>query len=401
MSKPVNQTEAYVEELCRRSFLSLWSYANPRGKDASKELCDILVVCDPDIIIFSVKAVDVPDTGRPSTDLLRWRRRAIEASVKQIYGAQRWIDMSREVTRRDGTPGLLYPKLEKRRVHRIAVAFGSKGKAPVQFGDFGKGFVHVFDEISLSVIMSELDTITDFVSYLSAKEALYESGIRTEFYGAEEDLLAFYLHRGRTFPEDVDTIAVVDGVWSQFSSKDEYRAKKLADYDSYIWDRIIETVGEDVLSGDLEFGSSLNDSEMALRTMALETRFSRRLLGRAFNDFVEMSKRKKVRSRMLESPSGVIYVFLATPHGTDRQYRVAELGNRCIVARGLNRDRSTVVGLATEEYELGRGFSFDVMYIHRPEWTVEDQKKMERMKEELSYFTQPIEFSFHEDEYPL
>jgi hypothetical protein len=51
----VNQSEEYLARLCRRSFLSLWSYPTPQGKNAGKELCDCLVVCDPDVIIFSVK----------------------------------------------------------------------------------------------------------------------------------------------------------------------------------------------------------------------------------------------------------------------------------------------------------------------------------------------------------
>ena len=52
----LNPAETFVLRLCRQSFLSLWSYANAQGK-SGKELCDILVVCDPDIVIVSVKAI--------------------------------------------------------------------------------------------------------------------------------------------------------------------------------------------------------------------------------------------------------------------------------------------------------------------------------------------------------
>ncbi len=34
------------------------------------------------------------------------------------------------------------------------------------------------------------------------------------------------------------------------------------------------------------------------------------------------------------------------PHGEDRAYRKAELGGRCLVARGLNKNRNTVIGIA-------------------------------------------------------
>jgi hypothetical protein len=401
MNQTVNSTEEFVLKLCQQSFLSLWSYANPRSNKAGKELCDILVVCEPDIIIFSVKASELTEHDDLSTTSTRWRKRAIEASVRQIYGAERSIKTAREVIRKDGTAGLSFPEVSVRRVHRVAVALGSKGKVPILFGDFGKGFVHVFDDTSLVLIMNELDTVSDFVSYLMDKEALYKSGIRTELPGgAEEDLLALYLHRGRQFPTEFDLLVVTDGIWKEFTNKDEYKAKKRADLDSYVWDRLIDTIGKDVLQGNLEFGSSLNESEKALRLMACESRFARRILGKTFKEFIDLSSQKKVRSRMAVSPSDIVYVFLAIPHGQDRRFRVAELGNRCFIARGLHQKYPTVIGIATERYAPGQGFSFDIVYLHKPEWTEKDQEHMKNMQSELDYFVQPVQTSFHEDEYP-
>jgi hypothetical protein len=86
----MNQSEQFVFKLCRRSFLSLWSYASPRGK-GGKELCDILVVCDPHVIIFSVEEVNYIETDDTVVGWERWRRSAIEESSGQIYGAERWL----------------------------------------------------------------------------------------------------------------------------------------------------------------------------------------------------------------------------------------------------------------------------------------------------------------------
>ena len=58
----------------------------------------------------------------------------------------------------------------------VAVALGSDGAVGFEQGDFGKGFVHILDDRSLQIVMEELDTITDFVEYLLAKEALISSG---------------------------------------------------------------------------------------------------------------------------------------------------------------------------------------------------------------------------------
>jgi hypothetical protein len=399
MNQLFNESEQLVYDICKKSFLSLWSYANPLGKN-SKELCDVLIVCDPDIIIISVKDIGITDSGDISIDWKRWRKRAIDASAKQIYGAERWLERASHVIRSNGSIGIMLPEIGNRRIHRVAIALGDQGKAPIKFGDLGKGFVHVFDKISLNVIMDELDTIEDFVEYLSAKERLYLSGKNTIFHGGEEDLLALYLHKGRQFLEEFDVLVVDDDLWEGFKESDGYKAKKEADDISYAWDRLTEILCKDILHGNLEFGPELNDSEIAVRTMARENRFGRRLLGKSFVEFYELARQEKVRSRMALGNSNTTYVFLGMPHGEDRAYRKAELGGRCLVARGLNKDRNTVIGLATERYEEGKGFSFDLLYLYIPQWTDELQKQIEYAQKEFGYFANPQYMKIHEDEYP-
>ena len=53
----MNESEKYVADICTKSFLSLWCYANPQGRSSGKELCDFLVICDPDVVIVSVKDI--------------------------------------------------------------------------------------------------------------------------------------------------------------------------------------------------------------------------------------------------------------------------------------------------------------------------------------------------------
>jgi hypothetical protein len=355
MNQCFNESERFVYDISRKSFLSLWSYANPLGK-GSNELCDILIVCDPDIIIVSVKEIGLKDSGDISNDWERWRKKAIEASVKQIYGAERWIAEAANVIRSDGSLAIAFPDRKVRRIHRIAVALGGDGKVPIHFGDFGKGFVHVFDKNSLEIIMGELNTVQDFIEYLSAKESLYRSGRGTILNGGEEDLLALYLHKGRHFPDEHDLMVVDNDLWDGFRNSDDYKAKIAADQNSYSWDRLIELLSKDIMTGNLEFGPEMNDSEIAVRIMTRENRFGRRMLGKSFMEFFDLARQKKVRSRMVFGNSDVTYVFLALAHGEERKYRAAELGGRCFVARGLNQDRKTVIGLATERYEDGKGF---------------------------------------------
>lgn len=399
MSQGLNPSERLVYDVCKKSFLSLWSYANPRAAPG-KELCDILVVCGPDVIIFSVKHIALTDTEDPTVGWRRWRKKAIEQSANQIYGAEKWLASARQVISADGSAGLELPSSGAMRVHRVAVALGCEGKVPIDFGDLGKGFVHVFDEVSFPTILRELDTVMDFVGYLRAKESLVASGVKLVFEGSEEDLLALYLHNGRSFPGTPGRIIIGDDLWRHFTEKVEVKAKRRADEESYIWDGLIEVWIKDVTTGNLEVPSSPSNSELALRTMAREDRFARRLLGKAFREFIDQAARVAVRARMVKSPSGVVYVFLALPHDEDRQFRVAELGCRCFIARGLHRESTTVIGMATERHTPGKGFSLDLNYLYMPEWSSDQQQAMEGMQRDLGLFVAPVRTDGGEDEYP-
>jgi len=166
-------------------------------------------------VIVSVKEVEVTNSGNLAVDWARWQREAIEKSCKQIYGAERWLKSASHVVRAGGTKGPDLPAKDSRRIHRVAVSLGSKGAVPFRSGDFGKGFVHVFTEASLSVIFSELDTISDFIAYLGKKETYLRSGARVRIKpgGTEKDLLALYLHLDRSFPDTLKVILVDDTLW--------------------------------------------------------------------------------------------------------------------------------------------------------------------------------------------
>src|SRR3989337_3637829 len=101
------------------------------------------------------------------------------------------------------------------------------------------------------------------------------------------------------------------------------------------------------------------------------------------------------------SPSNVIYIFLSVPREEKRQSRVQELGLRCFVARGLNKNCKTVVGIATEQYEPDKGFSLDLIYLYMESWTAEDQNRLQEIQKELGYFRNPIRTTVHEEEYPI
>ena len=384
-----------MHRLCTKSFLSLWSYDNPQQR-RGKELCDVLVVCDPDVVLISVKEVALKD---PDTEVNveRWRRATIRNSVKQLYGADRALSRLTHVIRRDGTEGLPFPS-PHRRVHRVAVALGAKRQMPFEQGDFGKGYVHVFDELALDRVLGELDTVTDFVRYLEAKESLGIASRQLITVG-EEDLLAIYLHNGRRFPV-VDALVVDANVWDQLVAKPEWQRRKAEDLQSYVWDALIEDFAENTGVPGSVGAQSLVDREGVLRILAREDRFSRRVLASALNEFMMAAANNVTAARMVGSLSGIVYVFLAVPGGVDRESRRAVLTLRCFVARGLNPQAETVVGLATERRGTATQFSWNALQLTIPQWTPEHQARMVAMQSELGYFTNPVYLKTSHDEYP-
>lgn len=384
-------SEELVYNLCNQSFLSLWSYPNPKGKKG-KELCDVLVVCDPDIIIFSVKEIEYKDTG-DNVGSERWRKKAIDESCGQICGAERWIASESNIITNEGQIALPFPDVSNRRIHRVAVALGSNRKFPVPIVDLEKGFVHILDETSLNVLLNELDTISDFVTYLTAKENFLTSGTLPLILGGEEDLLALYLAEDKQFPSGASSVILEEGLWNGFSKAENFLANKQEDEISYLWDEIINEIHQTHLNGNFITGdmyaTELPEMEKAVRIMARENRFSRRLLSISLTDFIQTAKSQNIKARIglnKSSIDDVIYVFQMSNYDRNREHNRLELQARCIVARGLNQDKRRVVGMMFEFSEIQPGSTTTLCLLDIEEWTDEWQRKMNTVQEEFGYF---------------
>ena len=405
MTEAVNGSEQFVYDICTKSFLSLWSYINPQGKNSGKELCDVLVICDPHVIVISVKDIQLKSTENPNVDWERWQRKAIEESIKQIKGAIRWLDVAEYVVKKDGSQGLKLPAKSQRIYYRVAVAFGGKREVPLTSSDDSDDeFYHVLDEQSFFLLLRHLDTISDFVDYLSEKEKLLSN---TSFIinGGEEKLLAIYLHNDRQFPSEVDTIILEDDLWEVVSNKPEFKAKLQKDAESYVWDKLIEDLCHGGFDGENWLGPDMSESELAIRVLVRENRFSRRILGRAFKEFLELRKRGRVASRCVQSSlSSVVYVFFAYDSDSTLEERRKELLDRCRASLSRFRECSTVIGIGVSvPGEIPRdGYSRELVMWHKlnNEWSEEDMKQAKYCRDELGFFKSPNEMHIQEDEYP-
>ena len=378
-------TEEFLTKLCKETFLSFWSFPTPFIKKG-KELCDLLVVCDPDVVIFSVKEIKIKESGNTELDIDRWKRKALDESFKQIYGAERIINLKHEIFLDDLKTIVQLPKNGVRNVYRIAVAFGRGDKFPLIGSDSKKGFIHVFDEKSIQIVLQELDTITDFIDFLQEEERFIESGTRHIAF-SEEDMLALYFQYGFTFPEN-SLIYVSDDLWAAFTKTKEYKKEKRDNKISYLWDGIIEQLHEDFINGRTIYGSSRDEIELSLRQMNKENRFQRRRLSVSLSEVIgKDDARKTPNSRIIKEirDGAPVYVFLTRPF-EHRDSRLKELQLRCLIAKQMYQDSSVFVGIATEKYKRNQGFSIDLCYFHLPEWNDVLDKQVSNMKEELGMY---------------
>lgn len=415
-------TESQLLHLARNSFLSLWSFPNVytdegrRGTNSDgKELCDLMVVFGDDVLLFSDKNCAFPPTDDLNLAWSRWYRRAVEKSAKQLAGAESWITRFPSQVFLDAKCSkvvpIQLPPAERRRVHLIAVAHGASAAAIKHWDAMGPGssgapiidtqlvgrqhentpftvgwplenkrFVHVFDGDTISLVLRELDTLSDFVDYLSKKQDLFENSGCNFLITGEEELLAAYLaninpktneHRFKTFPSG-HLVFLEEGSWTKLTASAGYRARAKANKMSYLWDDLIEYQASHMIHGSSELtmaAPTKGSEEDVLRVMASENRLKRRMLGESIH-YLRLRSNEKLRSTrcIADSHRRRVYAMLALPyssgqgHNEYRTYRQYLLSVYCEGAILQFPDAHDVLGIAFEHYASDI-VSVDFLYI--------------------------------------
>jgi len=274
-------------------------------------------------------------------------------------------------------------------------------------------FVHVLDDGSLDIVMSELDTITDLTDYLAKKELLVRSG-KLMISTGEEDLLAYYMthmesrhEHGFTRPDGSplrlsDSIAI-ENVFSELQKNPQYIAKKQADEISYLWDNLIEAFTKHMLAGTTlvpdgeEF--DMDQHEQGVRYMALVPRYQRRNFGDGIASALKVGRKhhRFVRAFISkegtpDSETGFFFMTLQVPdfelEGGYDQYRAAR--HRMLETYALSFLQKypyleRVIGIATEplpsDKRKRRSSSEDLVLAMVSEWSDELSKDLKERQE--------------------
>lgn len=435
-------SERALGRLARKAFLSLWSYSNVytdesrrNGKGDGKELCDLLVVFGDTVLLFSDKACEYHQGTDVRVAWPRWYKRAIEKSAHQLAGAEKFARAFPErifldkgcqtplpVKLPSRTEGKYYLIAVTRGAHQAARTFfggGSSGSvmllttlrgrdhydAPFRIGfplESGR-FIHVLDEMTVDLLLEELDTIPDLVSYLQCKEEFLLQPRCIFSIPGEEELLSRYMmtirngqHALPCIPKSIDFVSLPEGDWTTYAASPQRVAKRKADEISYLWDALIEHHSSFIRAGTARTLSGMPaggvDHERVLRAFAEQNRLARRDLASDLHYVLtrnESPGSNFARVKLTGQPASRAFVFLASspPVGVSyEEYRQARMDFLEVYCNAIKEKMPTLreaIGIASEPLSA-RDSSQDFLYVdHSTEMTLEEARHWRKAAEEF------------------
>ncbi len=268
--------------------------------------------------------------------------------------------------------------------------------------------VHLFDSHNLDIVLTHLDTITDFTAYLASNEAAIANFDMLSYCG-EEDLLAHYLynydkkqkeHFIGTRDKSINGVMIGEGEWKDFAESEIYSRRQKADEPSYFWDEIIQRTCQNALDGTL-LGHPIFDSQSAIHEMAKEPRFVRRALAgriihaiRTFNGNFAGIARKLTYLPSDERDKAYVFLQLKNPDTADfetdwRPKRQAALEIACGAAKLNFPHLQKIIGIAIDAPKFAKESAEDFILLDASDWTDDQQKFYRRGNDLFKFFETP------------
>lgn len=281
-------------------------------RGSKKEICDLLILFKDTAIIISVKNYSFKGNYE------RYFRSTLKKALSQISGAERKLFNNENdifITHPD-LGEIQFDKSKYQQIHRIII---NLNVVPLFYpgGQLATNneFAHIFNWEAFLGVLLELNTIPDFIEYLTERALLFkgkdmiimkgnetdwDDETNTAFFGFmserksesfpfvlvsgnELDLLANYYKNERKFiaflyENDYHSSFIeLDGNWTDFLNRKEVIRKKEEDRVSYFID---EFVKREVL-----YRHHSSNLELAAELLSL-SRFDRRAVGSSFCEFI-------------------------------------------------------------------------------------------------------------------
>ena len=422
-----NKGEDFVNSVLIKSFLKHWVYINPKDEDGNKkELCDALIIFRDSIIIISVKNYNF------SGKYERYFKRTIGKAVKQICGVERKLFNNDIQLLNPQGEKIIFPKKKIKNISRLIINLGEDVRFyPSNKETKSDKFVTILDKYSFQTITRGLDTIPDFIDYLTKREEVFiDKNVvilpKDEFdwnekdsqqyhkycqenlnflqqgsiiiSGTECDLLAKFLEFNRKFPNQISDknyngiYAVMDGAWEDFLARDQVKKKRELDKNSYFIDQLV----------DSNLSEKPNKNFKILSEELLSNnRFERRNLSNVFLDFYRTyngEQHPEFYARRYMKMKNTGYIFFYFSPNMDEEM-INGLIQIAIDAYSVhcNYECSKMILIATTMNFKTFKFGYD------PEIKRLSKKDEEGVKNNiriLKWFTQHTQHKISEREYP-
>lgn len=433
-SQGFSKSESLLADLCDKTFLRLWSYLNVFKSDG-KELCDLFAVFENHVFLFFVRESKKFDNPEKDINVQweRWHKEVIQKQMGTLIGAEKYILSSGKIylDLKNTIPFPLSIPSENIIVHKIIVALGAKeacashspnnlhGSLAIRYGTIENedptfpfllqlnksNPIHVFDSHNLEIILNELDTVYDFMAYLSVKEQAIRK-YDSVFYCGEEDLLAhYYMNYDESknsysigvADENINGIFIEEGEWQSFTNSESYKRRKESNKVSELWDGILQRTCDNALKGTLIGNANLFSGQSAIHEMAKEPRFSRRGLSEhmisCIRNFPEsISGFSRHMAFMPSFFKDKAYVFLQVKFPKDskdedhREKRQSILSIACGAAKNKFPHFNKIIGIGINAPKFSNENAEDFVLLNCEKWTDEDRAMYEEDNKGFKFF---------------
>lgn len=413
--------EQFVNELTFNSFLKFWCYPSPKFENGNKkEICDLLILFNSVAIIISVKNYEFKGNH------FRYFNNTIEKAVKQLHGACRVLFGTEEVHIKHPDKSIeVFPKNQIKKIFRIVINLGEGAKFyPFNQVTKNEDYVTLFDKDSFETIISELDTIPDFIDYLEKREEIFRDKItiilpgeefdfpietQKEFFqlrdkmnsdfvlisGSEKDLLSHFFKNKRNFPNFIKkdsngSYLIIDGDWEEFLATKQAKNKTQADKISYFIDQFV--------LNELLINMNPMRENLAKALLSFD-RLSRRMISKNYFDFFEEYKNIKglhFARRFADFDSvGVLLTFYTEETEFDMINHLNNLAMESSILYNNYKSKSLILISSNCKHQ------FMFHYIENVEkYPPEREEAIRKDVETLGWFTKHTEIMGTEMEFP-
>jgi hypothetical protein len=407
-------SENFLKSLADRTFLRLWAVPNTFYAPG-KELTDLMVPFGDDIIIISDKASRFAFEKAPEVAWRRWYSTTVLEGRRQLKTAMQRIERAPHAVYADGRARQPIPhdlgSVAAKRFHLVAIArpdldpesvpaawpgltYASdpSGK-PFEIGplEISGNVVHLFDGPTIDLLLEQIDTAPDFLAYLKGRARRLAEAEDYRF--VERDLLSAALIGWDEEPPGLPSVpplpAVVPGIWEMYAGSETPTRRREMDGPSRIVDRLIAIHhGEFAEGRSLYEVPSFDQHEYAMRLLAAESRFARRIIAHELHDILAEPDQSTEWVATIPSPTmpTLRYVWLIHPDPPEgfptalADEAVRSMLMKYVLAISGRFEQSLIMGIALPN---GRGQDTSIVIaLHdSSNWTALDHEESRKLRE--------------------